>query len=176
MAFTGNIKDFPVSDIIQFLYDFRKTGTFRINSVKGECQLVFCEGSIVSANYLNSLVLIGQVLVHSGAITQTELTWALQIQELDPENRQPLVLTLLQNQMVKKNDAEKGLESLILMTIVEVLTLEAGFFMFEECTVDNPSGYHFYLTRRYPDSPSVLPRHYADELLLPKQFVIPPWC
>jgi len=146
MPITGDLKVFSVSDIIQFLCDSRRSGTLRIGGAKGGCTLVFATGEIVSANYLDGLVRIGQVLVRIGAITKAELAWALAIQEQDPANRKPLVLTLLENHMVEKEAAYNGLKMLIEMTLVEVLSWGSGYFKFEESVVDNPGGWHYYLT------------------------------
>src|ERR1039457_3918965 len=131
MAITGDIRVFPISDMIQFLNDSHRSGTLRVGCSKGECNLVFWNGEIVSANYLNSLVRIGQVLVRFGAITYSELSWALAIQEQDFRNRKPLVLTLLENHMVEKEAAYHGLKMLIEMTLVEILAWNKGHFTFE---------------------------------------------
>src|ERR1039457_411014 len=145
MAITGDISEFSISDMIQLLSDTHRSGTFRIGSSKGECSLVFSDGNIVSADYVNGLVLIGQVLVRFGSITKSELSWALAIQDHDPKNRKPLVLTLLENQMVAKKAAYNGLKMLIEMTLVEIISWNKGHFIFEEYDVNNPGGWHYYL-------------------------------
>jgi len=145
MAIIGDICEFSISDMIQMIHNTRKSGNYRISSTKGECNLVFSKGEIVSANYLNDLVRIGQVLVRLGAITKAELSWALTIQEQDLTHRKPLVLTLLENRMLDKESAYTGLKMLIEMTLVEILSWDAGEFFFEECTTDKLDGWQMYL-------------------------------
>lgn len=124
--------------MIRLLHVNRKSGTFWVGGRKGECKFVFAQGEIVSANYLNSIVRIGQVLMRNGVLTTAELSWALTIQEQDPQNRKPLVLTFLENHMVEKDAAYHGLKMLVEMTLVEVLSWDSGYFKFEESIVANP--------------------------------------
>src|SRR5512137_2388586 len=100
MSFNGDLEHFPIIDIIQLLHGTRKSGILRLSSEKGESQLVFHDGDLVSANYLNNRVRIGQVLVSSGAITEDQLAMALDIQNSHGEDRKPLVITMLENKMV----------------------------------------------------------------------------
>jgi hypothetical protein len=146
MAITGDISEFSISDMIGFLNDTHRSGTFRTVCIKGECNLVFSNGEIVSANFIDGLVRIGQVLVSIGAITKSELSWALTIQEQDSNIRKPLVLTLLEHNIVEKNAAYNGMKLLIVMTLVEILSWNNGCFIFEEFDVKNPVGWHDYLS------------------------------
>jgi hypothetical protein len=146
MSLIGDLSQFSISDIIQFLHETRKSGTIRIGCFKGECTLVLSKGDIVGANYLNGMVRIGQVLMHIGAITKEELSWALAIQQQDPQNRKPLVLTLLENSMVDKGAACKGLKILVEMTLVEVFSWDSGHYEFEECLVSNIGSWYYNLT------------------------------
>ena len=128
MSLKGDLKHFPIIDIIQLLHGSRKTGVLRISSDKLESQLVFHDGDIVSANYLNNRVRIGQVLVSAGAITEEQLAQALDIQKNAEDDRKPLVITLLEHNMVDETAAYNGIKSLIEMTIVEGLTWKEGQF------------------------------------------------
>lgn len=143
MSLNGDLENFPIIDIIQLLHGTRKSGVLRLSSKKGESQLVFHEGDLVSANYLNNRVRIGQVLVSAGAITEGQLTQVLEIQKNAGDERKPLVITLLEHDMVDETVAYNGLESLIEMTIVEVLTWKSGNFSLDLGKSDNPDGYHF---------------------------------
>lgn len=146
MPLIGDLSQFSISDIIQFLNESRKSGKVRIGCFKGECNLVFSKGDIVGANYLNDMVRIGQILVHIGAITKSELSWALTIQQQDPQNRKPLVLTLLENSMLDKDAACKGLKMLVEMTLVEVLSWDSGHYEFTEGPISNPGSWYYNLT------------------------------
>ncbi|MFZ4855884.1 MAG: DUF4388 domain-containing protein [Desulfuromonadaceae bacterium] len=143
MSLKGDLGNFPIIDIIQLLNGARKSGILRLSCKKGECQLVFHDGDLVSANYLNNRVRIGQVLIRAGAITKQQLAQGLEIQKNSGDDRKPLVLTLLEHNMVDEAAAYNGIESLIEMTIVEVLTWKAGEFSLDLSRSDTADGYHF---------------------------------
>src|SRR6185369_13360737 len=122
MSFNGDLEHFPLVDVIQLLHMTSKTGILFLKSPKGESQLVFHEGFFVSANHLNNSVRIGKVLLDMEAITQHQLDQALTEQREAGKNRKPLVATLIEQEMIDKDTAFNGLEKLIEMTIVEVMT------------------------------------------------------
>jgi hypothetical protein len=128
MSFTGDLAHLPIVDVIQLLYSTKKTGTLCVTSSKGESQLVFNDGYLVSANHLNNSVRIGQILVEMNSITQGNLEQALQEQRNAGTTRKPLIATLIEQGTIDSEDAYKGLEHLIEMTIVEVLTWTSGTF------------------------------------------------
>lgn len=128
MSFNGDLEHFPLVDVIQLLHMSSKTGILYLKSPKGESQLVFHEGFFVSANHLNNSCRIGKVLVDMNAISQEELSEALAEQKNAGRDRKPLVATLIEQGTINKDTAFKGLETLIEMTIVEVLTWESGTF------------------------------------------------
>jgi hypothetical protein len=143
MTLNGDLVHFPIIDIIQLLNGARKSGILHLSSDKGESQLVFHEGDLVSANFLNNRVRIGQVLVSAGAITEEQLAQALDIQRDAGDDRKPLVITLLEHDMVDETAAYNGIESLIEMTVVEVLTWKDGHFSLDVAQSDHAGGYHF---------------------------------
>ena len=128
MSFTGDLEHLPIVDVIQLLHSTRKTGTLCLTSPKGESQLVFDDGYIVSANHVNNSVRIGQILITMKAINQQSLEQALSQQENAGNNRKPLIATLIESGQLSKENAYTGLETLIEMSIVEVLTWTKGTF------------------------------------------------
>ena len=128
MSFNGALEHIPLVDVIQLLHMTSKTGILYLKSPKGESQLVFHEGFFVSANHLNNSVRIGQVLVEMKAISEEQLNQALTIQKNAGSDRKPLVATLIEQGTIDKDSAYKGLETLIEMTIVEVMTWSSGTF------------------------------------------------
>lgn len=147
MSLNGDLEHFPIIDIIQLLHGSRKSGIFRLYCIKGESQLVFHDGDLVSANFLNSRVRIGQVLVSAGAITEDQLVRVLEIQNNAGDDRKPLVITLLEHNMVDETAAYNGIESLIEMTIVEVLTWKEGRFSLDIAGSEKADKYHFSRTK-----------------------------
>ena len=134
MSFIGDLEHLPIVDVIQLLHSARKSGTLIVRSGKGEAQLVFGEGFIVSANHVNNSIRIGNILVKMGAITQESLDQALEEQKVAGAGRQTLIATLIEGGRINPDAAYKGLEALIEMTVVEVLTWSTGTF---ELDVDN---------------------------------------
>jgi hypothetical protein len=128
MSFAGDLEHLPIVDVIQLLHSTRKTGTLCLRSQKGESQLVFNDGYIVGANHVQNNVRIGQILVDMSAITQEQLEEALQQQRRDGVERKPLIATLIEEGRINRKAAYTGLETLIEMTIVEVLTWNSGTF------------------------------------------------
>jgi hypothetical protein len=128
MSFTGDLEHLPIVDVIQLLHATRKSGILRISCHKGESQLVFKDGFIVSANHLNNTVRIGQILVDLGLITPVVLDRMLREQKEAGNRRKPLIITLIEKGLVNERDAYKGLEELIEMTVVEILSWKGGTF------------------------------------------------
>lgn len=143
MSFVGDLEHLPIVDVIQLLHATRKSGTLCLKSDKGESQLVFSDGCIVSANHSNNSVRIGQILVQMNAITREELEQTLLEQKSAGNNRAPLIASLIESGKIRKEDAFKGLETLIEMTIVEVLTWTEGTFELdvESCVVSDEYRY-----------------------------------
>lgn len=128
MSFDGDLEHLPIVDVIQLLHATSKSGTLTLRSLKGESQLVFHNGYIVSANHVNNSVRIGQILLDMGKISEDVLDSALRDQQKAGSQRKPIIQTLIEGGKVQTEAAYQGLEALIEMTIVEVLTWTKGTF------------------------------------------------
>ncbi len=129
MSFAGDLEHLPIVDVIQLLHSTRKTGTLYLRSHKGESQLVFNDGYIVSANHVQNNIRIGHILVEMGAITQQQLEQTLHKQSLVAgDERRPLIAMLIEGGQIDRRIAFSGLEALIELTIVEILTWNSGTF------------------------------------------------
>ena len=144
MSFTGDLEHLPIVDVIQLIYSTRKSGTLSIRSHKGESQLVFSDGYFVSANHLNNSVRIGQILIENNVLTQVALDQALLEQKLAGADRKPLIATLIEQGVISRENAYKGLEYLIEMTIVEVLTWTNGTFSLDVNRNDISDEYRYF--------------------------------
>jgi predicted Zn finger-like uncharacterized protein len=144
MSFTGDLEHLPIVDIMQLLHQTRKSGILRVKGRKGESQLVFKDGYMVSANHLNNSTRIGKVLVDLSIITPEILDQALQVQGSAGAERKPLIVTLIDQGLVNENDAYKGLEHLIEMAVVEILTWKKGSFTLEVPPTSAADNYRFY--------------------------------
>jgi len=134
MAFRGDLEHLPIVDVIQLLNSTGKSGVLAVRGRKGESQLVFKDGYIVSANHLNNSVRIGAVLVEMGIVSSQQIEQGLQKQQTDGENRRPLAITLIEMDILREEDAYKALQRLIEMTIVEILTWKSGEFILNHLT------------------------------------------
>ena len=127
MAFTGELEQLHIVDIIQLLNTTRKSGTFSVKGSRGESRIIFSNGYIVGASHLNR-VRIGTVLVKMNAITIKDLKHALEVQKNAGKNRKPLIATLIELGKLGRDKASMGLKKLIEMTIVELVGWTKGTF------------------------------------------------
>ena len=143
MSLAGDLEHLPIVDVIQLLHSTRKSGILRVANRKGESQLVFKSGCIVSANHLNGSVRIGKILVDLNIISQETLAQALQAQLRAGKDRKPLIVTLIERGAVKEKDVYNGLEQLIELTLVEILTWKKGTFTLEVLPSDVSDEYRY---------------------------------
>lgn len=138
MAFTGDLEQLPIVDVIQLLNSTRKSGILVVKGRKGESQLVFKDGYIVSASHLDGSIRIGQVIVEMGFVTQSQLDHALQNQQADIVTRRPLAIMFIEMGILAEQDAFKALQRLVEITLVEILTWKSGQFTLDHLrnTVD----------------------------------------
>jgi len=144
MSFTGDLSQLPIVDVIQLMNSTRKSGILGVKGRKGESQLVFKEGYIVSANHLNNSVRIGEILVEQGVVSRDDLERTLEAQKQAGRQRKPLIVTMLELGMVDEQKAYAGLQALIMMTIVEILTWRNGSFYLEAALCNTGDNYRFY--------------------------------
>jgi hypothetical protein len=128
MSFTGDLEHLSIVDVIQLLHATRKSGTLVVQGRKGESQLVFQEGYIVSANHVDNSIRIGNILVDHGVLSDDQLHLALLDQNIAGPNRKPLIAMLIEQGQVKPDEAYRCLQSLIELTIVEIIGWRRGTF------------------------------------------------
>jgi len=131
MAFTGDLENLPIVDIIQLVHTTRKSGIFFVKGAKGESKIVFSSGYIVGANHINDSIRIGTVLVKTGTLTIDDLKQALSIMNDAGKSSKPLIVTLMEMGKLKRQDALRGLKKLVEMTIVELMSWTKGTFTFD---------------------------------------------
>ncbi len=144
MSFTGDLAHLPIVDVIQLIHSTRKSGTLTLKSHKGESQLVFSDGYFASANHLNNSVRIGHILLEKNYISQECLDQALQEQRQSGAARKPLIATLIEKGVITAEKAYSCLESLIEMTIVEVLTWTSGTFSLDVDRAETCDEYRYF--------------------------------
>ena len=147
MPLTGELEHLPIVDVIQLIYSTRKTGTLNVYSRKGEGQLVFNSGYIVGATHSDEKLRIGQILCEANIITAAELDKALKIQESAADDRKPLIATLFEHCGLSKESAFKALETLIEMTVVEMISWSKGIFSLEMDKIHISDEYRYLPTQ-----------------------------
>ena len=151
MSFSGDLEHLPIVDIIQLLNSTRKSGTLKLVGGKGESRLVFSDGHIICANHSNNSVRLGQVLISMNTITPEILQQTLEEQKQAGEQRQPLVAMLIDSGKIDKELAFKGLEALIVMTIIDILTWDGGTFIVDVDDVALSEDYQYLPERFHKD-------------------------
>ena len=151
MSFSGDLEHLPIVDIVQLLNSTRKSGTLKLVGGKGESRLVFSDGHIICANHSNNSVRLGQVLISMNAITPDLLQQTLEEQKQAGEQRQPLVAMLIDSGKIDKELAFKGLEALIVMTIIDILTWDGGTFTVDVDDVALSEDYRYLPERFHKD-------------------------
>lgn len=136
MAFTGELEQLNVVDVIQLLNTTRKSGIFSVRGTKGTSRIIFSNGYIVGASHLNNRIRIGTVLVKMNVITPEDLNLALEVQKKAGTKRRPLLGTLIQLGKLERDEAFKGLKKLIDITIVELIGWTEGTFILDTDVID----------------------------------------
>lgn len=160
MSFSGDLEYLSIVDVIQLLHSTRKTGTLKISGRKGEISLAFSDGYINGASHYDTGTRTGTILVEAGVIRQADLDRALAIQSQAGADRRPLIATLLENNLVAKDDAFRGLETLIELTIVEILTWKKGSFALDPDTLQICDEFRYF------------PDNLQEDLNLPTEHVL----
>jgi len=144
MSFTGDLEHLSIVDVIQLLHATRKSGTLVVQGRKGESQLVFQDGYIVSANHVDNHVRIGNLLVENQILTEDQLHLALLDQNIAGADRKPLIAMLIEQGQVKQEEAYRCLESLIELTIVDIIGWRRGTFTLDVDRVSINDEYRYF--------------------------------
>ncbi|HPW54891.1 MAG: DUF4388 domain-containing protein [Thermoanaerobaculaceae bacterium] len=136
MALEGTLKDFSLADIFQLIGLQRKTGVLTLRSSEDVVTISFLEGRVVGADSLNKRLedRLGQVLLKTGGVSQTELEAALRTQM---ETLERLGHILLRHSIISREELRKALEKQILQIIFRVFRWQNGDYHFsQETSVD----------------------------------------
>jgi len=141
MALTGDLEHLNIVDIIQLIHSTRQSGIFSIKGSLGESRIIFSAGNIVGATHIDNSVRIGTVLVKTGVITVDDLRKAMGVAKNAAKNPAPLLATLVQMGTLKRDAALRGLQKLVELTIVELMSWTKGTFTFDtDALVVSPEG------------------------------------
>ncbi|HLO25334.1 MAG TPA: DUF4388 domain-containing protein, partial [Geobacteraceae bacterium] len=92
----------------------------------------------------NNSVRIGDILVRRNSIAPDALEQTLREQQEAGADRKPLIVALLDKGLVREEDAYRGLEELIEITVVEILNWKKGTFVLDMLSGQIIDGYRYY--------------------------------
>jgi hypothetical protein len=151
MAFTGDLEQLNIVDIIQLINTTRRSGIFSVRGKKGESRIIFTNGYIVGASHLNNKVRIGTVLVKMNAVSLEDLKLALELQQKAGRSRKPLIETLMELGKLEHDNALKCLKKLIEITIVELIGWTEGTFTLDTDVIAVSPEVNYPLTRMHQE-------------------------
>jgi hypothetical protein len=80
MGISGNLSTMHVSDLLQFMAIGRKTGSLKFDRGKIVKEIYFDQGQIIGSHTNDPKEYLGQLLIHYGKLDEPQLRTALQIQ------------------------------------------------------------------------------------------------
>jgi hypothetical protein len=136
MALEGTLRDFSLADIFQLIGLQRKTGVLTLRAPEDVVSISFLDGKVVGADSLNKRLedRLGQVLLKTGAVTQTDLERALKAQV---ETLERLGRVLMRHSVISREELKNALEQQILQIIFRVFRWQDGDYHFsQETSID----------------------------------------
>lgn len=136
MALEGTLRDFSLADIFQLIGLQRKTGVLTLRAPEDVVSISFLDGKVVGADSLNKRLedRLGQVLLKTGGVTQTELERALKAQV---ETLERLGRVLMRHSVISREELKNALEQQILQIIFRVFRWQDGDYHFsQETSID----------------------------------------
>lgn len=82
MAFSGDLEDLPLQDILYLLSTRRKSGRLTLRTASNEFVLLFDHGRIASVITDDDSLRIGRLLVEQGYVSEAQLEQALALQDV----------------------------------------------------------------------------------------------
>ncbi len=143
MPLTGELENLPIVDVVQLIHSTRKSGILTVYSRRGEGQLIFNNGYIVSAIHSNEDLKIGKILLEKEIISESELNQALSTQQAYGDNAPPLISILHEQCEISRDDAYNALETLIELAMVEMISWTRGIFTLETEDISMPDDYKY---------------------------------
>jgi len=129
MKFSGQIEDFLVTDIMQYLHTSEKTGTLYLKREEELGRVHFDEGRIIRVG-LPGMTNLGDVLLEKGRISQNHLKSAIRIQQVQSDSR-PLGMILEEMGAITHEVLKDAVIRQIEEVLGELVTWEEGTFSFE---------------------------------------------
>jgi hypothetical protein len=132
VAIEGPLKELGLHDVFQLLDLGRKTGILRVTSPlrRNQGTVYFDRGAIVAAEIRSNPHPLGELLVHAGRVTETELARARHLQHQGDPRR--LGEILVANHDITRRELERQVRLQIEVVVFEVISWREGYFSFTE--------------------------------------------
>lgn len=132
LSLEGNIEDFSIAEIIQFIAMGRKTGTLVIEGVREQVSIYFKDGKAVYANPVYQREHLGNILVKHGVVTRDDINEARGRQkELNGRGERVRVGSVLISMgLLSKDQLSKYVTDQIKESIYTIMAEKSGFFKF----------------------------------------------
>lgn len=125
MSFSGNLEHLPIVDVIQLLNSTKKTGTLLVNTDILEYKIGFNDGHIVSVTHPDTNMSLIKVIKEKKIIDDITIDTVL---ENIKDFSRPLIVELLEKNVIDSKTALAVLQSLVELTVVDILTWDKGNF------------------------------------------------
>ena len=133
MAFTGDLADVRVPDLLYLITLRSLSGHLRLRRGQEDALLEFRTGRLVRVTSSQAAVPLGELLVQRGLLTPQQLALALQWQASNPEQL-PLGTVLLVRRLVSRKALQAVLTAQAEAILYEVLVWAHGTFAFKRHT------------------------------------------
>lgn len=132
MAIEGPLKELGIHDVFQLLDLSRKTGTLTVTSAlrDNEGVVLFENGKVISASMKSNPHRIGDLLVRSGRLADTDLARVREAQDAGDRRRFGEILVALG--LVTAREMERQMRLQIEAVVFELMAWSEGNFRFEE--------------------------------------------
>jgi tetratricopeptide (TPR) repeat protein len=132
VAIEGPLKELGLHDVFQLLDLSRKTGVLRVTSPlrRNQGTVYFDQGGIVGAEVRSNPHPLGELLVRSGRLTETELAMARDQQTRGDARR--LGEILVEMGALTQRELERQVRLQIEEVVFEVVSWQEGYFSFAE--------------------------------------------
>jgi Domain of unknown function (DUF4388) len=127
MAIQGTLKTMSLTDLLQFVAAGRKTGTLKFDQGKVTKQVYFQKGLIVGSKSNDPKEYLGQVLLHYGKVTESQLQVAREVQR---KSGGKLGEVLVEQGFLTEGEVLAILKTRTLEMIYDLFLWEDGQFQF----------------------------------------------
>jgi hypothetical protein len=141
MSFSGQIEDFPVIDIMQYIHAAGKSGILHFEKMEENARLYFQGGQIIRATR-PEMANIGDLLLERNRISRNGLNSAIRIQKTSA-NPRPLGMILEEIGVITHRMLREAIISQIEDVIYETVGWEEGVFSFELKSHESPDDISF---------------------------------